>query len=270
MKLAILSDIHANSEALRATLAAISAHEVDRIVCLGDIVGYNADPAECIALVRECGALCVAGNHDRAVAGAITTEGFSATAARAVRWTRARLDAQALAYLASLPVTLDVEHHLVAVHGALHPETGRDMIRLETDALRRQSLAALVDHPSRARICAFGHTHRLGVFQLRGRAIEEPTGERIPLAPDAYYLVNPGTVGQPRTEDRRASFMILDTAGAVLTVHRVSYDIEAALAKTRRAGLRPAFAFLPAPVRESLKWGVRAVGLSEVVKRIAS
>ena len=270
MKLAILSDVHANAEALRATLAAIAAQGVDRIVCLGDIVGYNTDPAECIALLQERDALCVAGNHDRAVAGLITTEGFSQTAARAVRWTRARLDTRSLAYLGALPLTAEVANHLVAVHGALHPETGREMVRLETDALRHESFAALIAHPSRARICAFGHTHRLAVFERTGGAMSERTDDRISLRPDAYYLVNPGAVGQPRTQDRRASYLTLDTDRQVLTVHRLSYDHARTLAKTRRAGLLPPLSFLPAPVRESLKWSVRAVGLSEVVKRIAS
>ena len=92
MKLAIISDIHANLEALRAVSAEISAHAVDGVVCLGDIVGYNTNPTECIALIRQVDALCIGGNHDRAVTGQITTDGFSHTAARAVAWTRARLE----------------------------------------------------------------------------------------------------------------------------------------------------------------------------------
>jgi predicted phosphodiesterase len=269
MKLAIISDVHANLEALRATLAEISAHAVDRIVCLGDIVGYNANPAECIALLRGFDPLCVAGNHDRAVAGEITTDGFSHTAARAVRWTRLRLDAEARAYLAALPLTAGIEHHLVAVHGALHPETGCDMVRLETEELRRASFEALVRHPSRARVCAFGHTHRVGIFELKDGAVRERTGDRVFLRDGAYYLINPGAVGQPRTADRRASYLLLDTVRQVVSVHRVDYDAAATLAKTKSAGLTPAFSFLPAPVRDSLKRGVRAVGLSAVVKRMA-
>jgi predicted phosphodiesterase len=269
MKLAIVSDIHANLEALRAVSAEISAHAVDRIVCLGDLVGYNANPAECIAIIRRLDAICIAGNHDRAVTGQITTEGFSHTAARAVAWTRARLDTADLDYLRRLPLTASIEDQLVAVHGALHPETGCEIVRLETDELRRQSLAALIHHPSRARICAFGHTHRLGIFELDDGVVRECGGDQVPLRDGAYYLINPGSVGQPRTADRRASFLILDTANQVVTVHRVDYDAAAALAKTRRAGLMPAFSFLPAPMRDSLKWSVRAVGLSDVVKRIA-
>src|SRR5882724_6328409 len=118
MKLAIISDIHANLEALQATLQRISAQTVDRIVCLGDIVGYNANPEECISLLREFDVLSIAGNHDRAVTGQITTEGFSHTAARAVAWTRRQLSADAIEFLAGLPLKLRIDNHLVAVHGA--------------------------------------------------------------------------------------------------------------------------------------------------------
>jgi len=270
MKLAILSDIHANVEALRATLAQTSALAVDRIVCLGDLVGYNTDPAECIALLRPHNPACVAGNHDRAVTGQITTDGFNHTATRAVRWTRSRLPADAVAYLKALPLAATVGDQLVAVHGALLPQGGCDTTRLETDELRAASFAALTRHASGARVCAFGHTHRIGIFEFEGGIMRERTGNRIALRPDAYYLINPGSVGQPRTADRRATFMTFDTAERTVTVHRVAYDFAAAHAKTRRAGLLPAFSFLPAPVRESLKWSVRAAGLSDVVKRLAS
>jgi len=269
MKLAIVSDIHANLEALRATLAEISAHPVDRIVCLGDIVGYNANPAECIALLRQFDPVCVAGNHDRAVTGQITTDGFTHTAARAVRWTRPRLNADALDYLAALPLTSSVQGHLVAVHGALHPNGGCDSVRLETDELRGLSFAALAKHPSGARVCAFGHTHRIGIFEFKSGVMRDRTADQVSLDAGAYYLINPGSVGQARTADRRAAYMVLDTARGVVTVHRVNYDVSSAWAKTRRAGLLPPFSFLPAPVRDSLKWSVRAVGLSEVMKRMA-
>jgi len=269
MKIAIISDIHANLEALRATLDEISARRVDRIVCLGDVVGYNADPSECVALLRQQAPLCVAGNHDRAVTGQTKTQGFSVTAARAVEWTRSHLDRAGMTYLATRPLMAALDHHLVAVHGALHPDTGQEVVRLETDELRRQTFEALLYHPSRARVCAFGHTHRLGVFELRHGVMQELKGDQIPLHDDAYYLLNPGSVGQQRAADRRASFLLFDTARRLVTVHRVPYDVAAAFGKTRRAGLAPPFSFLPNPVRTSLKWSVRAVGLSGVVRRIA-
>jgi predicted phosphodiesterase len=267
MKLAIISDIHANLEALEAVLKDIDTRAADRIVCLGDIVGYNANPAECLALLRQREALCVAGNHDRAVTGQITTGGFPHTAARAVEWTRPRLDADALAWLSALPLSASIDGELVAVHGALLPSGPSDMIRLQSDETRTLSFAALADHPSGARVCAFGHTHELGIFEMKDGLSRKCFGLEIPLRDDAQYLINPGTVGQPRTADVRATYFMFDTVRRTLSLHRVRYDRAGALAKTRAAGLLPTFSFLPRPVRRSLSWGVRAAGLSGLVAR---
>ena len=195
MKVAIISDIHANLEVLEATLLAISGDGVDRLVCLGDIVGYNTNPAECLALLRRFDTLCVAGNHDRAVSRQIATDGFSRTAARAVAWTRRRLHCDAVRFLSELPLEASIDDRLVAVHGALHSEGGRETVRLDSEERRRLTFEALVAHPSGARICAFGHTHQLGIFELRDNVVRTPSAKEIPIRDDAYYLINPGTVG---------------------------------------------------------------------------
>ena len=269
MRLAIISDVHANLEALCAALDDIAAQRVDRILCLGDIVGYNADPAGCIALLQGSNALCVAGNHDRAVAGLITTDGFSDTAARAVAWTRARLSPDALAFLASLPLVVSLRDSLVAVHGTLYPDGGGcERTYLDSDGRRRQCIAALAAHPSHARICAFGHTHQLGVFEFRDGRMWALRGDEVLLRDGAYYLVNPGSIGQPRIADWRATYLVVDTEFRAVTVHRVEYAFSVPLTKTRDAGLIPRSSFLPAPVRKALKWGVRASGLSGVAERM--
>jgi predicted phosphodiesterase len=269
MRFAVLSDIHANLEALRAVLREISAQAVDRVVCLGDIVGYNTNPAECIALLREFDPLCVAGNHDRAVTGQITTEGFSTIAARAVAWTRrGRLGADALGFLAGLPLQTSIPDHIVAVHGALHSETGCETVRLDDDESRRLSFEALAAHPSGARVCAFGHTHRLEIFELRDGLVQARVGEEIVLREDAYYLINPGTVGHPRTADCRATYLVLDTARRVVMVRRVEYEASVVLAKTRKAGLLPRYSFIPMTLRAPLKRGVCAFRLYGLVKRV--
>ena len=268
MRFAILSDIHANEEALRAILDAVTAESVDRIVCLGDIVGYNTNPAECIALLRAAGALCVAGNHDRAVTGQIGTETFGLTAARAVAWTRARLAPELCGFLAGLPLKASVEGRLVAVHGALHPEQGCELVRLDSDERRGLSFEALAAHPSGARICAYGHTHRVGVHERRQGVTRRIDGDEIRLRDDALYLVNPGTVGEPRTDDGRATFLVLDSARGLLTVHRVAYDRRVPMMKTRKAGLAPPFSFLPEPVRGALKRGLRRSGLHDSARRL--
>lgn len=226
MKLAIISDIHANLEALRATLQQISRQTVDRIVCLGDIVGYNADPAECISLLRDADVLCIAGNHDRAVTGQITTEGFNHAAARAVAWTRRQLGADAIEFLAALPLKLRIDNHLVVVHGALHPETGCELVRLENDELRRLSFKALATDPSGAHVCAFGNTHRVGIFELRNDEIRARTGNEVFLREDAYYLINPGTVGRPHTADLRATYFAPGHRGSTRRVRRLRESVE--------------------------------------------
>jgi predicted phosphodiesterase len=251
VRLALISDVHANREALEATLADIAARAVDRIVCLGDIVGYNTNPAECLALIRASNALCIAGNHDLAVSGRITTENFSNTASRAAAWTRQRLTPADLDFLGGLPRKATIGDALIAVHGALHPETGCESVRLDNDERRLLSFHALKAHPSGARICAFGHTHHAGVYEWRGERIVLRPEPEVQLRPDAYYLINPGTVGEPRTRDRRATYMVLDLATRTVTLRHVEYDASVPFIATREAGLapRPGLATLASKLR---------------------
>lgn len=269
MKLAILSDIHANLEALRATLDDIAVRGADRILCLGDIVGYNTDPEECVALMRAHDALCVAGNHDRAVTGQRSTSAFPAVAAKAAAWTRDHISADTRDWLAALPLKAAFEDKLVMVHGALHADADCDMVRLDTETRRALSFAALAAHPSGAGVCAFGHTHRAGIYEWGDGIVREIVADETELRPAALYLVNPGTVGEPRGADRRASYMTFDVERRRLALHRVAYDAAAAFAKTRRAGLAPPLSFLPRRLRATLARGVRAAGLERVVRRIA-
>lgn len=262
MRLAIISDIHANLEALQAVLADAAGQRVDRFVCLGDIVGYHADPQACLAMVVGLDPIWVAGNHDRAVTGQITTAGFSRTAARAVAWTRPRLSQAELATLAAMPLRAQVGDQLLLVHGAWHPQEGCETVRLDTDERRQLSFAAMAEHASGARICAFGHTHRAGIYEWRGQAIQRHAVDEVHLAEDAYYLVNPGTVGEPRSADRRATYLVLDLGQRIASIRRVDYDMAPALLKSRKAGLLPALSFLPVPLRIALKRYARRLGLS--------
>ena len=239
MRIGLISDIHANLEALRATMLDIAQLRVGHILCLGDIVGYHADPGACIALLREAGAICIAGNHDRAVAGLRGTEGFSADAAHAVAWTRTRLDERARAWLAALPLERCIDGALLAVHGAPTLAGGCDMTRLDDPARRRAAFAALARHPCGAKLCAVGHTHILGIHAWDGEAERALAGDTVALAPDALHIVNPGAVGQPRGAERRATWMVLDLACRTVTIRRVAYDAESAIAKARAAGLIP-------------------------------
>src|SRR5262249_20176766 len=224
--------------------------------------GYNANPAECIALLRAFDVQCIAGNHDRAVTGHITTDGFSHAAARAVDWTRRHLGPDDIAFLAGLPLKLRIDNHLVVVHGALHPESGCEVVRLVDDEGRRLSFKALAADPSGAHVCAFGNTHRVGIFEWRNDEIRARIGDgdEVFLREDAYYLINPGTVGRPLIADLRATYFVFDVARQAIALQRVAYDAAATRMKSRAAGLLDRSSFLPAHIRTPLKWGAQALG----------
>ncbi|HTC04680.1 MAG TPA: metallophosphoesterase family protein [Xanthobacteraceae bacterium] len=237
MRLALISDIHANLEALEATFYDIAAHAIDRIVCLGDIVGYNNDAAACVALIRGADCVCVAGNHDLAVCGRITTRKFPSAAARAVAWTREQLSDDDLDFLDGLPLKANIAGRVIAVHGALHPETGCESVRLDNDKQRKLSFEALMIHPSGARICAFGHTHHAGVYELRSSGVAAHSDAYVSLRDDAYYLINPGTVGEPRSTEHRATYMILDVERRTVTTRYVDYQASTDFIAAHRPGL---------------------------------
>ena len=244
VRLALISDIHANLEALEATFYDIAERSIDRIVCLGDIVGYNSDAAACIALIRGADCVCVAGNHDLAVCGRITTRKFPSAAARAVAWTRQQLSADDLDFLDNLPLKANIGNRVIAVHGALHPETGCESVRLDNDKQREQSFEALMTHSSGARICAFGHTHHAGVYELRGNLVAMSADEHVSLRDDVYYLINPGTIGEPRSAERRATYMILDLERRTVTTRYVDYQASAEFVAATSPGSRRALAWL--------------------------
>jgi predicted phosphodiesterase len=241
VRLALISDIHANLEALEATFYDIAERSIDRIVCLGDIVGYNSDAAACIALIRGADCVCVAGNHDLAVCGRITTRKFPRAAARAVAWTRQQLSDGDLDFLAGLPLKANIGNRVIAVHGALHPETDCESVRLDTDKRRRASFEALMIHSSGARICAYGHTHRAGVYEMRADGVALHGEEHVSLRDDAYYLINPGTIGEPRSAERRATYMILDLERRTVTTRHVDYQASAEFLASHRPGLASRF-----------------------------
>lgn len=261
MKIAILSDIHANAPALDATLGAVARIGVDRIACAGDVVGYNTDADECVGLLQAAGVVCVAGNHDRAVCDLLPEEGFNGAARRAIAWTRRHAHPATLAFLRALPTVTVLDGQLVLVHGALHPESGHAVVRLDSDDERLATLRALVRHPSGARICAVGHTHRLGIHELHDGALQAHAGDEALLSSGTHCVVNPGSVGQPRGDDPRATFLVLDTRLRRITVHRVEYDRRPGLARTRRAGLAPRLGFLPRTTRDAVRRALRPFGI---------
>jgi diadenosine tetraphosphatase ApaH/serine/threonine PP2A family protein phosphatase len=227
----VISDIHANLEALDAVLAAAPAH--DFVLMLGDLVGYGADPNAAIERIRELPAVTsIRGNHDKVGAGLESTDGFNYLAKQAIAWTAAELTPDNHQWLVALrqgPLVID--DHVQICHGAPFDEDV--YIFDDLDAVR--ALRSL-----ERQVCLFGHTHVPAAYGLTHELQHlGPRGGEFRLTFDAgaRYLVNCGAVGQPRDGDPRAAFGIIDTDAGTIVVHRVTYDVAAAQAKIISAGL---------------------------------
>jgi predicted phosphodiesterase len=246
MRTLVLSDLHANSSALDAVLETVKGRW-DSCVCLGDVVGYGPDPNEVTSRLREIHAQTIRGNHDKAAAGLMDTSDFNPVAKAAVDWTRSQLQPENLAWLAALPPGPLETAGVVLVHGAFQDED-------EYVFTPEQALDGLLD--STAAITFFGHTHHQGgfsyqdsnleVLQIRPRATESFAALRI--EPGRRYLLNPGSIGQPRDGDSRAAFAIADLQNNTVEFWRVQYDIPTVQERMRRA-------HLPEPLAQRLLVG---------------
>jgi len=246
MRALLLSDIHANLEALQAVLAAAPAHDV--VWNLGDVVGYGANPNEVIEETRRLGSVFVRGNHDRVCAGLGGIEEFNPVAQRAARWTECVLTGEHrdwLRHMAVGPIAPDGPF-VRCVHGSTLSED--DYVLTVRDAWP-------VLHDTDARIIFFGHTHVQGGFATNGdewfrlaplfavhrnghhKAPAQPEEFEIDLRAGARYLLNPGSVGQPRDGDWRAAFALYDDARMTLTWYRVPYNVKEAQERILQAGL---------------------------------
>ena len=234
MRIAILSDIHSNLEALDAVLRRARDAGATATFVLGDIVGYGADPDAVVArLAEQPTSTLIAGNHDLAATGRFDTEWFNPVAAEAIRWTEAEMDASTQTFLAGLEPRGDSAEGLL-VHGSVVDPAAEYVANVEA---ARESFAA-----GAFERCFFGHTHLPTLFvdedgRIDGYALHD--GAPVTLARNgaSRFMVNPGSVGQPRDGDPRASMMIYDSGDRTAVVHRVPYDIEGAASKIRRAGL---------------------------------
>jgi diadenosine tetraphosphatase ApaH/serine/threonine PP2A family protein phosphatase len=231
LKYLVISDIHANLEALDAVLAV--AGRYDHALVLGDLVGYGADPNAVIDRVRALSAATlIRGNHDKVGAGLESTDGFNYLARHAIEWTANALTPERRDWLAALPQGPVIVDDLVEIcHGTPFDEDV--YIFDDLDAMR-----AL--HVARRPLCLFGHTHVVAAYHLDDmRSVAHLRAAQIAVPADdtARYLVNCGAVGQPRDGDPRAAFGILDTVTRTLSLERVEYDIDTAQAKIVGAGL---------------------------------
>jgi predicted phosphodiesterase len=230
VRILLLSDIHANVEALDACLAAAPQH--DMVVNLGDIVGYGASPNEVAERARALGQVFVRGNHDKAATGLMELDDFNPMAAAAAIWTRDQLTPPNLNWLRALPqgpVSLPDFPDVQLVHGSPNDED-------EYVVSLGDALAPLITFNSP--LTFFGHTHLQGGFFANGsaadgfrpeyRTVGQPESVTLHLKPDARYLINPGSVGQPRDGDWRAAFALYDTVTNIVYFHRTPYNLKSA------------------------------------------
>jgi predicted phosphodiesterase len=202
MRYGVISDVHANLEALDAVCRQLDAARVERVICLGDTVGYHAHPNECVARARERCDVVLAGNHDRAAAGTLDPIEFPFVARHAIAWTRDVLDPAHAAYLAGLPCFDVLDQTTSLVHGALVPAPN-DLLHISSPQRIEANLAALARRTER--LCWFGHTHKPVVHTwLAGHIASQLGIASVELVGETRYLVNPGSVGQPRDGDPRA------------------------------------------------------------------
>ena len=238
MKIAVLSDIHSNGEALAAAERILAARRVDRVYHLGDLVGYNADPEACVQWAVERTAGGILGNHDAVACGKSGGELFNSPARTAALWSADHLSTRSLEYLKSLPDRLVVEKELLLVHGA-PSDPDRYLFTLD-DAV--EELDALAEDQA-LRVVFFGHTHvPTAVVRRRDGSTDSVSPREYRLKEGEIALLNPGSVGQPRDRNPESSFLIFDTRTRTASWIRTPYDIPACQTKVLEAGLPRFFA----------------------------
>jgi predicted phosphodiesterase len=250
-RLAIVSDIHGNSIAFEAVLRDIDRRQVDAVLCLGDIVGYGPEPAECIAMVRRACRLAIRGNHEDALFDPTETRSWHAVARLAITYTQRVLSGEELAFLSELPGSFSIPGAILGVHDSPVPtEASSNYLRAAGDFARA---FRGVEDP----ICLVGHTHVPALYTtavvnaLAPLALDDVDAHRVvpgdehagaasatlAIPRGARTILNPGSVGQPRDGDPRASYAILDLAYSTAEFHRVRYDVELAARRSVAAGL---------------------------------
>jgi predicted phosphodiesterase len=242
MRIAIVSDIHGNRQAFETVLDDIGGADCRELWCLGDLVGYGADPDACVELAREHAAICLAGNHDLGVTGALPLEQFSRGAAMAATWTQETITPETRAYLETLEPS-----NLKEAVGLYHASPRDPIWEYVLSPLQAELCLDAQEH----RVCLIGHSHvALSFCRNPGEPAGGETrgdGDSLELA-EGEWMINPGSVGQPRDGDPRAAWLELDLDEARATFHRVEYDIAAAGAAIRAAQL-------PDSLAERLQYG---------------
>lgn len=226
----VISDIHSNLEALNAVLLQMGS--VERILCLGDIVGYGPNPNECVEIIRDKKALCVAGNHDKAVLGEIDMSHFPQDGQEAVIWTLSEMKKKNLDFLKSLPLEIR-QDDFIGVHGSLKNQLHEYITSV------RESVPTfdIMDKT----LCFVGHSHRPFIIQkdIKGDYDADvlKDGQEVDISNIYKAIINSGSVGQPRDGDPRASFCLYDSGKRIVKIKKVDYDIVSVQDKMKKAGL---------------------------------
>ena len=228
MRFAIFSDVHANLEALEAVLADARQRKCTHFVCLGDVVGYNANPTECIERVRELDCPTVKGNHDEQASISTSSTDFNELAERAIKWTRDQLTEKDKQWLRDLPFQKRVRDFTI-VHATLDTPTQWGYVFNNIDA------AASFTY-QRTTVCFFGHTHVPMAF-IRDEGVRWELIDHVRIEPTSKYFINVGSVGQPRDGNWRAAYCVYDIENNLVQQQRVKYDLPTAQKKVIEAGL---------------------------------
>jgi predicted phosphodiesterase len=228
MRFAILGDIHANIHALAAVLEDAEDHSCNQYVCLGDIVGYNAYPSECVDVIRDLDCPVVKGNHDEQVSMDVTQGGLNPLAEAAILWTQEQLDSDQLQWLKDLRMQRQVRDFSI-VHATLDTPQKWGYITTQLDAAASFSYQI-------TNLCFIGHTHVPKAY-IKEEIVRTEILDVLPIEKKKKYLINVGSVGQPRDGDWRASYCIYDSESSEVTLRRVDYDIQSAQNAILAAGL---------------------------------
>ncbi|MGJ8676543.1 MAG: metallophosphoesterase family protein [Akkermansiaceae bacterium] len=229
LKTAIFSDIHANFNALEAVIKDAQSQNVQNFACLGDIVGYGPNPSDCIAAMQEINCVCVKGNHDDDASNDRNLENLNKQAKLSLEWTRKSLSDSQKSWLAQLPYQRRLGRNMLVHSSITKPETW-EYVRNRFDA----EVAMLNQQTP---ICFFGHTHVPVTYVKKGNSVTKLTDTDIELSPDEKYLINVGSVGQPRDGIAKACYAIFDREKRTISLRRVSYDIQSVVKEIDNLGL---------------------------------
>lgn len=228
MRIALISDIHGNLEALTAVLRDIERHSIDEIACLGDIVGYGCDPSACLELVRTTCRVKLLGNHDAAVLGRTSTDGYNHTARISAVWTRSIINDRDIAVLSEFPLEHRFENTLLVHASPYQPDQWHYILSPSEATVAFENMSE--------RLCFHGHSHIPTIYsEVPGDMPRRKAAHDFDPCEESRYLINVGSVGQPRDDDPRAGWVCFDTAHDHIDFHRIEYDISLTQSKMTQA-----------------------------------